>query len=129
MIKVICGIIHKEDKILLCRKKEGKPLAGYWEFPGGKLEPQESMEEGLKRELLEELQIKVDILKYAGHNIHHYENLSIELHAFHCNCIEDNITLTDHDAYAWVRPEELIKYKLAPADRPLLSGEWELSRE
>ena len=58
IIKVVASILQKEDKILIARKKQGKPLAGYFEFPGGKIEEGETPEESLIRELMEEMNIK-----------------------------------------------------------------------
>ena len=121
LIKVVCGIIYKDDKILLCRKKVDKPLGGYWEFPGGKVEFGESNEETLSRELMEELGMKVVVKSFFKSNIHFYENISIELIAYNCQFLESNYQLVDHDAYEWLDINDLNNYKLAPADIPLVN--------
>ena len=119
MIKVVCGIIYKDEKILICRRKPNKSLGGYWEFPGGKIENGESNEDSLKRELMEEFQMEVDGIQYFGSAQHDYESFSIDLIAYTCNLTRWNLLLTDHDKYDWVTPDEILNWKLAPADVPL----------
>ncbi|WP_298543638.1 (deoxy)nucleoside triphosphate pyrophosphohydrolase [uncultured Aquimarina sp.] len=119
MIRVVCGIIYQDDKVFICRRKPSKSLGGYWEFPGGKIETGESNEDSLKRELLEELQMEVDVVEYFGSSQYDYENFSIDLIAYTCNLRNWNLCLTDHDQYDWVTPDEILKWKLAPADIPL----------
>ncbi len=118
-IKVVCGIIFKEDKIFLCRRNANKSLAGYWEFPGGKIEPGEAEKDALSRELYEELGMKVNVLQYYKTVVHPYEKFTIELIAYICQFQEANYKLTDHDKYEWVYKEDLTKWNLAPADIPL----------
>jgi len=119
MIKVVCGIIYKDNEIFLCRRKPKKVLGGYWEFPGGKIEEEESFEDCLKRELVEELEMKVDIEKYFNTIKYDYENRSIELIAYICKLKEWKGVLNDHDKFEWVKACELLEKKLSPADIPL----------
>ncbi len=122
MITVLCGIISNSDgKIFIARRKPGKSMAGKWEFPGGKLEEGESEESCLKRELLEELGMKVEVREKLGHNEHQYPTFSIRLIAYQCTFVEASYELTDHDTYEWVKKEELMSYDLAEADVPLIS--------
>jgi 8-oxo-dGTP diphosphatase len=65
-IRVVCGIIFNNEKIFICRRNQGKSLAGYWEFPGGKIEGSESFEQALKRELHEELEMDVVVKDFVG---------------------------------------------------------------
>jgi len=120
MIQVVCGIISNEGKVFIARRKNGKSLAGYWEFPGGKIEVGELENEALIRELEEELNMKVEIIKHLGAFVHYYENFSLNLIGFKCNLIKWNGMMTDHDKAEWVLPEELVKYKFAEADLPFL---------
>lgn len=117
--RVVCGIIFKEDKILLCRRKPEKSLGGYWEFPGGKVESHESENEALIRELREELAMKVEICKHFKTIIHQYEQMQIELIAYTCKFIQADFILTDHDEIKWVGKRELLSFNLAPADVPI----------
>ncbi len=122
MIDVVCGIIsNSEDRIFIARRKAGKSMAGKWEFPGGKLEEGESGLEALKRELIEELGMNVKDILPLTVSVHHYDTFSIRLIAYTCEFVSATYELTDHDAYEWVKPEELTNFDLAEADRPLLS--------
>ncbi|WP_029281362.1 (deoxy)nucleoside triphosphate pyrophosphohydrolase [Pedobacter sp. R20-19] len=118
-VRVVCGIIFKEDKILLCRRKAEKPLGGYWEFPGGKVEPNESESDALMRELKEELSVKVEIQKHFKTIFHKYQQVQIELIAYCCKFIQADFTLTEHDAIQWVKKIELLSFDLAQADIPI----------
>lgn len=121
LIVVLCGIIsNSKGEIFIARRKEGKSMAGKWEFPGGKLEAGESEQECLKRELQEELGMKVEVGMRLGENEHHYESISIKLIAYQCTFVSATYSLTDHDRYTWLNKEEIKKYDLAEADKPLL---------
>ena len=120
MIRVVCGIIFKDDKILLTRRKKGKSLEGYWEFPGGKVEKGETDATALKRELKEELGLEVSEPNYFSENKHDYITFSIHLVAYKCEAFDDPKKLVDHDKFEWVMVNELGNFNLAEADRPLL---------
>lgn len=115
-IKVVCGIIWNERKILLARRKPEKTLGGFWEFPGGKLEIEEDPVLALQRELREEMGMEVSNIQYYGVNVHPYDTFSIELVAFKCDFENATFRLTDHDDYLFVKPNELNNFKIAPAD-------------
>jgi 8-oxo-dGTP diphosphatase len=119
MIKVICGIIYKGDEIFIGRRKKGKVMAGKWEFPGGKIEENESEPYALIRELKEELGMSVSVQEKLGSNIHEYNSFTINLVAYKCSFISATFNLTDHDKFDWVLPSELENYNLAEADIPL----------
>ena len=118
-IKVVCGIIFNKDKIFICRRKPEKSLGGYWEFPGGKIEPDENEEETLIRELKEELDMQVEIEDYYTTSSYDYDTFSIELIAYKCILLKYKSKLIDHDKFEWVEPIKLLDHKLAPADIPL----------
>ena len=120
MIKVVCGIIYKDDKILLTRRKKGKSLEGFWEFPGGKVEKEETDTVALKRELKEELELEISELNYFSENKHNYNTFSIHLVAYKCTALDDPKKLVDHDKFEWVMVNEIGDFNLADADRPLL---------
>lgn len=121
IIKVVAAILQKEDKILIARKKQGKPLAGYFEFPGGKIEEGETPEESLIRELMEEMNIKIAVKEYIGESIYDYGNDKvISLLGYTAEIIDGEIKLSDHDRYEWVTLEQINNYKIAPADIPLM---------
>ncbi|MCO5725525.1 (deoxy)nucleoside triphosphate pyrophosphohydrolase [Robiginitalea marina] len=118
-IKVVCGIIYQDGKVFICRRRPGKHLEGYWEFPGGKVESNEDEKDSLSRELHEELEMEVEIKDYYATSNYSYESISIKLIAYHCELIQYSSKLTDHDKFEWVSPEDLLDWKLAPADIPL----------
>jgi len=107
------------NKVFVCRRKEGKSLGGFWEFPGGKIQDSETQQESLKRELIEELEMEISIDTFVGSSIHDYGTFKIELLGYRCKLIRYNGKLTDHDAYEWTTPENLLTFNLAPADIPL----------
>ena len=117
--KVVCGIIFKDDLVLICRRKPEKSLGGYWEFPGGKVEDGESYEESLLRELIEELNLKVEIKRHFFDIVHHYDKGSIELISFICVTSGTVVESTDHDLVEWVKVSDLLNWKLASADIPI----------
>ncbi|WP_438423194.1 (deoxy)nucleoside triphosphate pyrophosphohydrolase [Aquimarina macrocephali] len=129
MIKVVCGIIYNDNKVLICRRKPEKSLGGYWEFPGGKVEENENNEESLIRELKEELEMKVNIESFFKSSEHAYENFTIELIAYVCNFVSSSFKLTDHDRYEWIEPNDLLNWKLAPADIPIAEELIKISKQ
>jgi len=121
MISVAAAIIFNQNLILIARRSNGKHLAGYWEFPGGKIEADESPEACLIREIKEELGITIKVNSFLTENIHHYAEKTILLKAYHCSFTGGQIQLNDHDQIAWVLPEQLKDYVLAPADIPFIN--------
>jgi 8-oxo-dGTP diphosphatase len=115
-IKVVCGIIWKDSQVFIARRSPEKSMGGYWEFPGGKVEENEKEEVALERELKEELDMEVNVGEYIGHTVHPSENVFIELIAYSCEFIAASYQLSAHDAYKFVKPSELLNYKMAPAD-------------
>ena len=117
MIRVVCGIIYKDDKILLTRRKKGKSLEGFWEFPGGKVEKEEADTTALKRELKEELGLEISELNYFAENKHDYNTFSIHLVGYKCIAFDDPKKLVDHDKFEWVSPNNIKLFKIAEADK------------
>ena len=120
MITVTAAIIQKENRIFAARRVAGKHLEGLWEFPGGKLEPGESPEECLTRELVEEFGIESHVGRYLGESIYDYGEKVIQLKAYHVTHIKGEFQLTDHDELRWLSAEQLHEVEWAPADIPLL---------
>lgn len=117
MIQVVAGIIKdKENKIFIAQRNLKKSQGGLWEFPGGKIEVNESREHALIRELQEELDITVEVNKYVGEKTFEYPDKSINLIAFECKIISGEVKLEEHEDSKWVRIEELKNFKFSPAD-------------
>lgn len=116
---VTAGLIFDGPKVLITRRAGSEKLAGFWEFPGGKLEEGETIQECLCRELQEELGIHAEILNVVAENEHHYDGGSIRLIGIKACIISGVISLSVHDAAEWVHVDNLLEYKLAPADIPI----------
>ncbi|MEI8388479.1 MAG: (deoxy)nucleoside triphosphate pyrophosphohydrolase [bacterium] len=117
--KVTAGVIHKDGKILIARRKSGKCVGANWEFPGGKLEEGETLEECLIRELKEELDIEVEIINYIDSNIFFCGDKKIELVAYNVKYISGKLKLVDHEEAKWVLPDKLLEYKFTLPDIPI----------
>lgn len=93
-------------------------LPGMWEFPGGKIEPDESPEQALRRELDEELQCEVDIGEHVATTEHEYDFGIVILTTFYCSLLNGEPRLTEHAEIRWVQTKELDQLEWAPADIP-----------
>jgi mutator protein MutT len=120
LILVTAAIIEKEGLILAARRGEGKHLAGFWEFPGGKLEEGESPETCLARELSEELGVMVKIGAFFGESVFDYGDKVVKLLAYRVSHLGGEFRPVDHDQLAWLPVDELQTLKWAPADIPLV---------
>jgi len=117
LIEVAAAIIENErGELLIARRKKGKSQEGLWEFPGGKIEPGESVEDCLRRELLEEMQIEIEPYAYFAMNDHRYDLSHIRLIAYRSTYISGDIKLVDHDEYRWINRGQLMEFVFAPAD-------------
>ena len=117
---VTAGIIEKDDKILIAKRQKGKYLESQWEFPGGKLEPGETPQECLRRELMEELNIDTKIGAFFTSNKFFCNNKEIELLAYKVSFISGDIKLNDHLDAKWVKLEELKNFDFVPADKKIV---------
>ena len=113
----MAAIIFLNDKVLIGRRNATQALGGYWEFPGGKLEGNESLVECLYREIQEELGVSVNISNdiFAEYS-YEYDGRKIQRVAMFANINEELSNSTAHDLLAWVRPNDLLNYKLVPSD-------------
>jgi 8-oxo-dGTP diphosphatase len=118
IVRVTAAILVKNGRIIIAQRNSSDHLSGKWEFPGGKIETDETPQECLKRELKEEFQIDVSVGDFLGSNIYHYEHISIELLVYRTYWNTGVIMLQDHADYRWISPETLGQYDFAPADIP-----------
>lgn len=120
MQKVTAAIIEKDGVVLIARRKKTDRFGSVWEFPGGKLEPGESPEEGLRRELKEELNLDTSIGLFLGGFPYASRYLDIELLAFRVTILGGDLVLADHDEVRWVRIGDLREFDFAEPDLPLV---------
>ena len=116
------ALIDKDGRVLLAQRPEGKSLAGLWEFPGGKVEPGESPETALIRELHEELGIEtwsscLAPLTFASHA---YDDFHLLMPLYICRRWEGTVSSREGQALKWVRASKLRELAMPPADEPLI---------
>lgn len=116
-ITVLAAVIEKENRFLLCRRAPGRSNAGKWEFPGGKLEEGETEAQCLARELREELGVEADVGEFVQEFLEHDGRFLINY--YRVSLLNDDLTLSDHDAAEWVGREGLIMYEMTHADRQM----------
>jgi 8-oxo-dGTP diphosphatase len=123
-IPVVCAILRDaRDRILLAQRPAHKHLGGKWEFPGGKVEPGESPEAALLREIREELGCELAELRPLVRFTHDYGSVAIEMIPFLCRLAPDSPPPHPHEhtALAWTPLDTLASYDLAPADLPVIA--------
>ena len=115
------ALIDRDGRVLLAQRPPGKPLAGLWEFPGGKVHDNETPADALSRELNEELTINTDTSCFApfGFATHDLDDVHILILLFLCRKWEGNPESTEGQALKWVKPEDLLTFTMPPPDRPL----------
>lgn len=123
VLVVACALVDADQRVLIAQRPEGKSLAGLWEFPGGKVEPGETPEAALIRELSEELSISVRQpclapLSFASFS---YETFHLLMPLYICRRWEGLVHPREGQAVAWVKPNRLRDYPMPPADEPLVA--------
>jgi len=120
MIDVVAAVIKKNNKYFIAQRNRKKHFAYHWEFPGGKVDYDESFENALKREINEELSINIKINKKITSQKHKDEKINVEVHYFLCETFNTNIILSEHEDMKWVYKQDLLHYKLAPGDSKII---------
>jgi len=123
LIVAACALIDLDGRVLIGKRPQGKQLAGMWEFPGGKLEKDETPEACLIRELHEELGISVTqaCLAPFAFTSYGYDLFHLLMPLYICRRWEGFASAREHEAIAWVKPDRLADYPMPPADAPLLA--------
>ena len=117
MIEVVAGIIYKNNKFLIAQRNCKKEQGGLWEFPGGKVEKNESYKSALIREIKEELNADIEISEYIGEIRHHYPEKDIKLIFYKAKLLSQKIELLEHESCKWITKDERDKFEFAGADK------------
>ena len=122
LLVAACALVDTDGRVLLAQRPEGKQLAGLWEFPGGKVEPGETPEQCIIRELQEEIGIETDVpclapLTFASHS---YDDFHLLMPLFICRRFRGIAQPREGQALKWVRPKQMRDYPMPPADAPLI---------
>jgi len=121
-IEVVAAIITHQNRYLCVRRGESSLdyISKKWEFPGGKIEPNESETGALTREIREELEMNIANLEYFTTVTHAYPDFMLTMHAYICTSTEKNPTLSEHIDFKWLTKEELSSIDWAAADIPIV---------
>jgi 8-oxo-dGTP diphosphatase len=116
------ALVDRDNRVLIAKRPEGKPMAGLWEFPGGKVAAGETPEEALRRELNEELGIEVCATCLAPFTFasHGYEEFHLLMPLYLCRTWDGEIVAREGQEIQWVRASRLASYPMPPADAPLI---------
>ena len=123
LLVVACALVDTDRRVLIAQRPEGKHMANMWEFPGGKVEPGETPEAAIIRELREELDVETKEaclapLSFASHT---YEHMHLLMPLYVCRRWQGTPVAREHQALKWVRPQALRDYPMPPADVPLVA--------
>ncbi|MCG8530157.1 MAG: (deoxy)nucleoside triphosphate pyrophosphohydrolase [Desulfovibrionales bacterium] len=125
-ITVVAGIVWQNDTYLAARRPDDAPFGGFWEFPGGKIEPDETPEHALVREFQEEMDITPTDCTFWQTVTHDYAELSVTLHFFHITRFEGTVFAKEGHTVQWVTPSEALSLTFLEADIPVVQ---QLERE
>ena len=118
-IRVVAAIIRDGDRIFATQRGYG-PMKDGWEFPGGKIEPGETQEQALKREIREELDAEIDVGESVSRIEYDYPDFHLSMDCFFCSLLSGSLTLKEHEAAKWLSPDELDSVSWLPADLSLI---------
>lgn len=120
MIEVTCAIIQFKAKVLVVQRSNSMTLPNKWEFPGGKVEENETEQECILREIKEELNIDIELVQRLTPTIYNYPNQSIRLIPFLSNYSGGKLELAEHHGFQWLLKNELLELDWAEADIPIV---------
>lgn len=119
-IEVVAAIIRDDDGRIFATQRGYGDFKDYWEFPGGKIEPGETAEDALKREIWEELETQIVIEKFISTVEHDYPQFHLIMHCYLCHVENGSFTLKVHEAARWLRQDELECVEWLPADMQIV---------
>ena len=120
-IEVVAAVIFDADRRIFATQRGYGEWKDWWEFPGGKIEPNETHEQALRREIREELDADIqvgDLLRTIDYD---YPKFHLTMHCYRCTLADGHLTLLEHEAAKWLKPAELNSVKWLPADEDLIN--------
>ncbi len=122
-IEVVAAVIINDKNEIFCAKRKDEGLLALkWEFPGGKIEKGESLEEALVREIKEEFSTKIKVKDFIMTVRHQYKTFHLTMHAFYADVIEGNLILNEHTGFKWLKKDQLLSLDWAEADIPIVKA-------
>ena len=119
-IEVVAAIIHDDEGRIFATQRGYGEFKDYWEFPGGKMEPGESAEEALKREIWEELETRIEVERFVTTVEYDYPVFHLTMHCYWCHVESGSLTLKEHEAARWLYKNELVSVNWLPADKGVI---------
>ena len=119
MVEVVAALIWDGDRFLICQRPAHKARGLLWEYVGGKVEAGETKQEALIRECKEELDVMISVGDVFMDVIHEYPDITVHLTLFHAQIVSGEIRLLEHNAVAWITPDEIPQYAFCPADKEI----------
>ena len=119
MTEVVAALIWDGEKFLICQRPAHKARGLLWEYVGGKVEEGETKEEALIRECREELGVTITVGDVFMDVVHEYPDITVHLTLFHAKITDGTIQLLEHNAVAWITPDEIPDYSFCPADKDI----------
>ena len=119
MVDVVAALIWDGDRFLICQRPAHKARGLLWEYVGGKVEVGETKQEALIRECREELGVTITVGDVFMDVVHEYPDITVHLTLFHAQIVSGEIRLLEHNAVAWITPDEIPHYAFCPADKEI----------
>ncbi len=119
MTEVVAALIWDGDRFLICQRPAHKARGLLWEYVGGKVEAGETKQAALIRECREELGITISVGDVFMDVVHEYPDITVHLTLFHAEITDGTIQLLEHNAVAWITPDEIPNYDFCPADKDI----------
>lgn len=119
-IEVVAAVFKKDNRYFCAQRKDKGELAKKWEFPGGKIESDETHQQALKREIYEELSADIIVQDYITTVVHEYQGFILTMHAYYCDIITGNLVISEHLDSKWLMVDEMGNYDFAAADLPII---------
>ena len=119
MVEVVAALIWDGERFLICQRPAHKARGLLWEYVGGKVEAGETKQEALIQECHEELGITISVGDVFMDVVHEYPDITVHLTLFHAQIVSGEIRLLEHNAVAWITPDEIPDYSFCPADKEI----------